>query len=132
MKNHDLSKSIEELEGEFWPPANYPSYLVTKCHELRKKPLKDFSAEDLRLMIGQNRGLKFLIPLAIDALEKDPFFSGDYYNGDLLCAVLSVKKEFWIEDMQQYYRLLEITGGLEHSLRIVMENLKKFEEEVNL
>ena len=132
MTNYDLNKSIEELEGEVWPPPNYSSFLVLRCHDLRKKPVQDFSVEDLRLMIGQNVGLKFLIPVAINVLEKNPFFSGDHYFGDLLCAVLSVEKKFWMENEPQYYRFLEVTGGLDYSLRIVIENLKKFEEEVNL
>ena len=83
-------------------------------------------------MIRQSIGLKFLIPFAIDVLEKNPFVSGDHYFGDLLCAVLSVEKKFWMESVQQYYRFLEVTGGLEYSLGMVRENLKKFEEEVNL
>lgn len=128
MTNYDLSKSIEELEGEIWPPPNYSSFLVLRCHELREKNLQEFSAEDLRLMIGQSIGLKFLIPLAIDFLEKNPFVSGDHDFGDLLCAVLSVDKKFWKENMPQYYRFLEVSAGLESTLKMVGESLKKFEE----
>ena len=84
----DLSRSLEELEGLDWGAPTYDSYLVTTCHALRKKPLREFGVEDLRIMIGQNIGLPFLLPLALEVLKKEPLAAGDYYDGDLLAAVL--------------------------------------------
>lgn len=55
ISNED--KTLEELDGEKWGEPSYDSYLVTNCHRLRRIPLKDFSVEDLRLMIGQGIGL---------------------------------------------------------------------------
>lgn len=46
-------------------------------------------------MIGQNIGLKFLIPLALEKLRQDILAEGDYYEGDLLKAVLTSEIEFW-------------------------------------
>jgi hypothetical protein len=46
-------------------------------------------------MIGQNIGLTYLIPLAIEQLQRDPLVEGDYYPGDLLAAVVRVKSSFW-------------------------------------
>ena len=46
-------------------------------------------------MIGQAVGLEFLIPLAIEALQRDALVSGDLYPGDLLAAVSKVQKSFW-------------------------------------
>lgn len=57
--NH--SQSIEQLEADSWEKPEYDSHLDLRCHELRKKALRDFSAEDLRIMIGQNIGLKYLM-----------------------------------------------------------------------
>lgn len=46
-------------------------------------------------MIGQDIGLPFLIPLALDILETNILAEGDYYGGDLLNAVLTSDCNFW-------------------------------------
>ena len=90
--NNWLSKTLESLEKDYWGEPEYNSHLVTTCHRLRKKPLKDFETEDLRIMIGQNIGLKYLMPLALDKIDKNIQTDGDLYDGDLLQAVLKSDK----------------------------------------
>lgn len=96
MKSNILNKSINELEGtKSTSQPNFYSYPVQKSNELLNKKLLLFEPKDLRLMIGQNIGLKYLIPLAINVLKKDPLIDSEFYNGDLLLKVLSVDKNFW-------------------------------------
>ena len=90
-----LDKSLQELERSDWGEATYHTHLVTTVHRLRRVPLRQFTPEGLRIMIGQNIGLQFLVPLAIDQLRADPLTECDYYPGDLLKAVLSVDPKFW-------------------------------------
>jgi len=71
--------------------------MIQKCLALRRKPVTDFSKEDLRLAIGQRMGLKFLIPLAMRDLNQNPFSEGDLFPGDLLQSVLRVPLESWGE-----------------------------------
>jgi len=87
MKKND-HLSLEQLEKDAWPEPDYNSYLVATCHKLRKKRLSDFGVEDLRIMIGQSIGLKYLLPKAIETLRQNPFSEGDFYEGDLLIAVV--------------------------------------------
>jgi hypothetical protein len=82
-------KTIEQLEGRVWSPATYESYLVSTVHRLRKKPIGEFTVEDLRIMIGQGVGLPYLVPLALDVLLQQPLAKGDFYPGDLLSSVVS-------------------------------------------
>lgn len=91
----DRNKTLQELDGEEWGEPNFDSHLVIACHELRKKPLSSFSIEDLRIMIGQNIGLEYLVPLALENLDDNIFAEGVYYCGDLIDVVLKVSKEFW-------------------------------------
>jgi hypothetical protein len=69
------NKTLTQLENDDWgqPGADsYPaaeSYLVQACYRLRHKRLRDFTVEDLRIMIGQDFGLTYLIPEAIEFLE---------------------------------------------------------------
>jgi hypothetical protein len=88
-------KTLEDLDGEIWGEPNYNSSLVTTCYRLRRVPLRDFTVEDLRLMIGQEIGLEYLIPIALARLEKMPFAEGDFYPGDLLSNVMDVNRGFW-------------------------------------
>lgn len=46
-------------------------------------------------MIGQEIGLDYLIPLALETLEDNIFAEGNFYCGDLLDSVLKVGKRFW-------------------------------------
>lgn len=95
-KKDYLESTLEELEFRRW--GNTPhdaTTLVRTAYELRKKKLKDYTAEDLRIMIGQRKSLEYLIPVAIDFLHQDPFVEGDYYEGDLLQNVLLCPCEFW-------------------------------------
>jgi hypothetical protein len=91
-----LKNTLEELENDYWndAPANSSS-LVKVCHQLRKKKLIDFEPEDLRIMINQNFSLKYLVPIAVDILKKEPFVETIYYEGDLLKSVLSSDEDFW-------------------------------------
>jgi hypothetical protein len=66
VSEEERSKTLQELEGQDWGDSDFPSYLVRTCHALRRKPLRDFTVEDLRIMIGQNIGLNYLMPLAIE------------------------------------------------------------------
>lgn len=50
-------------------------------------------------MIGQNIGLKYLIPLAVQVLKKDCLAEGHFYPGDLLKSILTSEKEYWNTDL---------------------------------
>src|ERR1041384_7032591 len=80
--------TLEELEGVPWGEPEFGSHLVVTCHKLRKKPVNEFSVEDLRIMIGQSIGLPHLLPRAVAVLEADPLAEGDCDPGDLRSAVL--------------------------------------------
>jgi len=99
MENNWRNKTLETLEKEKWPDLNdETSRLVARCHELRKIPVGDLTVEDLRLMIGQQIGLSYLVPLAIEKLKEDILSEGDYYPGDLLKSVLNIEIDFWKEN----------------------------------
>ncbi|MEO6184580.1 MAG: contact-dependent growth inhibition system immunity protein [Verrucomicrobiota bacterium] len=96
MSVFDRSKSLQELEARDWGEPTYDSHLVTECHRLRRVPLREFTAENLRMMIGQQIALPYLVPLALDLLSTNPFTAGDCYEGDLLAAVLRADSRFWV------------------------------------
>lgn len=95
MNKIDINKSIEELEGDVWKIFEFPSELVKRCFELRKVPLNSLEIDDLRLLIIQQIGLSYVVPLAIEMLEKDILAEGMYFPGDLLKSILNVPENFW-------------------------------------
>ncbi|MGI9352890.1 MAG: contact-dependent growth inhibition system immunity protein [Rhizobiaceae bacterium] len=89
IRGEMVGETLEELEADFWGEPEFDSRLEKICHQLRKKPVHRFTAEDLRIMIGQNIGLAYLIPEALNKLRKQPLISGNLYEGDLLNTLIS-------------------------------------------
>ncbi len=118
-------QSLQELEKSDWGEPTYHSSLVRTCHALRRKPLAEFTTEDLRIMIGQQISLPYLIPLALERLEVEPLVEGRCYPGDLLSAVLKVDRAFWSEHAglrQRVDRVIE-------QLRVALPTLDEIDAE---
>ncbi len=90
------NKTLEEIDGQRWPTPCCASYLEATTTSLRKKPLGQFTTEDLRIMIAQDIGADVLKPFALAVLREDPMAQGDYYPGDLLEAA----RKRWPEDAE--------------------------------
>ena len=104
------------------------SFLVTTCHQLRKKPIDEFTVEDLRIMIGQGIGLAFLMPLALDVLEHDALAEGDFFPGDLLCNVLRTGSHYWDGHEGQHERVQRIISSIETVPEEVVPDLTAWNE----
>ncbi|MBO4206442.1 contact-dependent growth inhibition system immunity protein [Micromonospora echinofusca] len=105
--------TIEQLEGEVWAdPGSGASFLVARCHDLRRKPLADFTVEDLRIMLGQNIGVPALLSRAVEVLLQDPLAEGDHYPGDLLTSVLRLPDSAWSALQAERRRLTAVLADL--------------------
>lgn len=88
-------RTLDLVDPPAWGPASPDATLVAKrCHELRTKPLRDFTVEDLRIMIGQQVALGRMVALSLDRLQPDSLVEYDF-PGDLLASVLQVDAVFW-------------------------------------
>ncbi len=74
-------------------------------------------------MISQDIGTKFLVPLAIEILSKNPLVEGDFYEGDLLKSVLTVKPEFWAAHTNLKDKMFEIVRGINQGNPDLDENV---------
>ncbi|MGV9573663.1 contact-dependent growth inhibition system immunity protein [Streptomyces nigra] len=109
--NRDLSP--EELEGRRWSvPAGGETRLMATVRELRRKPIGGLTVEDMRLLIGQDVGLAYLLPLAMEVLRVTPLAEGDMYEGDLLAAVLTRSAEVWRDFPELRREVREIVSEL--------------------
>jgi hypothetical protein len=90
-------RTLSELEADDWGQApDGATSLVANVHAYRRKPIGELTDEELRLLIGQNEGLLWLVPMAIERLESDPCASGDLYAGALRASLERVRLEYWI------------------------------------
>ncbi|MGW3989247.1 contact-dependent growth inhibition system immunity protein [Streptomyces sp. NPDC004830] len=105
--------SLEELERDRWSaPSGGETRLMATVRELRRKPIGGLTIEDMRLLIRQDVGLAYLLPLAVEVLRIDPLAEGDLYEGDLLAAVLTRGAEVWSESSE-----------LERDVRLIVSEL---------
>ncbi|GJF33812.1 hypothetical protein KNE206_65120 [Kitasatospora sp. NE20-6] len=91
----DRTRSLDDLEGAWPAPPPGATRLVTAVHAARRRPVGDLSVEELRLLVGQNVGLPYVLPLAVAVLRDDPMAEGDFYPGDLLSAVVTRHPAVW-------------------------------------
>ncbi len=125
----DINKSLEELENNRWMDVKeYPSPLIAKIHGYRKKPIKLLTIEELRLLIGQNIGLYFIVPVAIEVLKENVFAEGDFFPGDLLLNVLRIDVNYWKENPSEKGKLNPIIGEAEK--KIVLEDYLPIQERI--
>ena len=128
-------KTLEQLENEMWGEPSHPSGLVIRMHELRKKPLKDLTIEDLRIIIGQSFSLEYMVPIAIEKLQENILAEGDLYDDDLLDSVLSADPTYWQKNKKEWQLIVELVENkkkLLQSSNLHRQLLKKFESFVQI
>jgi hypothetical protein len=121
------SRSLDVLDPPAWGAApSDATYVIQQCHELRTKPIDDFTIEDLRLLIGQKVALAHLVPQAITVLENNPLAAGDFYPGDLLQAVLRIDGEYWQQHQDQLLGVHGVVDALVSAVDDLAEPIESF------
>jgi hypothetical protein len=112
-----MEQTLEQLENDIWDDSELMTTLVSTCHRLRKKPIEQFTVEDLRIMIGQDIGTEYLMPKALKVLEVNPLADGDFYAGDLLDSLITLPGEYWKENPEHTHRAREVVSNAIKILR---------------
>ena len=107
-KRIDYNKTLEQLDGLPTPAIEADTHLVMTTNELRRKPMKDFTVEDLRLLAGQSFYLDIIIPMAIKCLQEDILSEGDHYPGDLLKNVLDSDSDYWLDQRDAWQTVVDL------------------------
>ncbi len=116
--NDIRDNSLQELDGNDAEESADASPKVTERKRLRSVPLKQLRFEDLRFLIAQRDGLPYLVPMALQHLEKHPFAESGFYPGDLLHKVAIVDESFWKSHP-------ELRGSLVRALERASERVHK-------
>ncbi|MEU6285207.1 contact-dependent growth inhibition system immunity protein [Streptomyces sp. NPDC047028] len=117
MEPVDRNRSIEKLENRRWPdPPENSTALVRSVRELRRRAIEELSVEDLARLIGQDVGLRWLLPVALDFLRETApqEAAGGWYDDDLLSAVLTRSESVWRSAP-------ELARHLDETLRILTD-----------
>ena len=115
----ESKRTLDTVDPPAWGPAPPDATLLIKrCHELRTKPLRDFTVEDLRIMIGQQVALGRLVPLALDRLRPDSLVEDDDYPTDLLASVLRVDTAFWERSPDSDVELRKLAEGARERFKL--------------
>ena len=109
----DEYRTLEELDGQNWgEPETAPTPMVARCLRMRRTPLYLLSQSDLRLLISQKIGLKYIVPKAMELISKDAMIQTEYYPGDLLCALFAIDKEYWSQKTEELKWLMSVARSV--------------------
>ena len=108
------------------PSPDFDSYVTGTIRRLLDVPIAAFGVEDLRFMIGQDLGVRWLMPEALAIVTKDPPTEGDMGPGDLLIAVLRALHVRPTELARERSELLERLNDfdLPNEVREVLEEVR--------
>ena len=138
----DRSKSIEELTGYYWCAPEFESNVVLKSHAMRRKPLAELTLDDIRTGVMQQIVVSYLVPLALEVVEKDPYAESQAFPAEVTVALLNIPIEFWIAHkdlrnrLQCVYERVEATkddqdeAWIEVILPVVREAYARFRGEL--
>jgi len=98
----DENRTLEALDSyDAGEPETAPTPMVARCMRLQKTSLNALSDADVRLLVGQGIGLKYLVPKALSRLVVEPLLQTDYYPGDLLSTLLRIKRDYWLQNPKE-------------------------------
>ncbi|MDQ6925664.1 MAG: contact-dependent growth inhibition system immunity protein, partial [Candidatus Eremiobacteraeota bacterium] len=85
-----LNRSIAELDGLDVEKGSYGMGSVAWLARALVSALRDLGPAELRRLLAHGRGVRWVLPLALARLEREPFLTGDYAPGDVLSAMLAL------------------------------------------
>lgn len=103
MKKNDeyINQSIEELENCIWGEAELDTYVIQTTLVARKKAISQLTHEEIRVLISQKVGLKYVLPIAVAILNNNPLEEVRHYEGDLLSVCLKLSFEDWSDNQSE-------------------------------
>ncbi|MGC4979650.1 contact-dependent growth inhibition system immunity protein [Streptomyces sp. DT193] len=128
-EDFDRGCSLEELEGLRWPaPPADTTPMVRNVYELRRRPVATLEPHELARLIGQDVGLPWLLPLAVEILRDTASkqAEGGWFDDDLLYAVITRKPEVWATAPEPAHELKETVAALTDVSRYVRQDIDTF------
>ena len=128
IEKFDRRLSLESLENDYWKedPHSQTIGLIEKCVRYRKIPIQNLTVEQVRMLIGQQISLDYLLPIAFEFLEDDILSHGDFYEGDLVESIFRTNQNYWASRPPFHKKILELLEkGKEKLNTHIDKDLKK-------
>ena len=129
IEKFDRRLTLESLENDFWKedPHSQTIGLIEKCVRYRKIPIQNLTVEQVRMLIGQQISLDYLLPIAFEFLKEDILSHGDFYEGDLLESIFRANQNYWASRPLFHKKILEFLENGKEKLdaEYVDKDLKK-------
>jgi hypothetical protein len=124
MPSPDPTRSLAELEGVQVPPGAYGMGGLAWLSRAMVSPIGQLGPAELRLLLGHGRGLRWVLPLALERLERDPLVAGDRGPGDLLTAALTVDPAEWAREPAWGDRLARVVQAAREQVHRLPEPIR--------
>lgn len=109
-------------EGEFPLPAWYRSVIDVA--------IDDLTTEDLARACRQDVHLKEVVPRALEILKNDPL-AGEFYDGELMVAMLGIQSEFWLANLMLLESLQTLIAAHEEEIRgELLDDVVRFQKKL--
>jgi hypothetical protein len=123
----DEYRTLEELDDQNWgEPETAPAPMVARCLRLRRAPLHSLSQGDLRLLISQKIGLKYILPKAMKSISENALLEAEYYPGDLLCALLQIDTDYWSQQRAELKWLMSVAQSIANQYGKIVGDCESF------
>ena len=106
MTLHLTFRQLESLQDRRIIAGSGDSPLEIWYNAVRDKPIEEFPCSDLCRACRQQVFQEAVIPIAIEALRKEPL-AGEMYDGELLAAMTYIDNRYWSNHSSQ---LLEVAS----------------------
>ena len=118
----ESKRTLDTVDPPAWGPAPPDAtLLITRCHELRTKPLRDFTTEDLSIMIGQQVALNHLVWPSLDRLRSDSLIEEEDFPANLLASLLRVNTAYWERTPDYDQELHNLAEGARERFKLAPE-----------
>ena len=108
--------SVAEHEGLVIDPGAYELGSQAWLSRALISPIWQLGVQDLRLLLGHGRGLRWLVPEALVRLAANPWAEGDRGPGELLLATCIVDDAYWLANPERRAELADILVDAESRL----------------
>ncbi len=108
------TKTLDELEG-FAAPGPGHQMLPRSIAEARRVPLSQLTPRQCVLLLNHGRGVPYVFQRALALAEQDPWLWAEYYDGDLLVALLEIDGALHPPGAEWPQRLQELAA---HALEV--------------
>jgi hypothetical protein len=115
-------RTLDVVDPPAWgpAPADAPRHIL-RCHELRTKPLIDFTDDDLGFMIGQQVALNHLAGSALGRLRSGSVIDENDYPASLLASLLCVTTAYWERSPDNDQALRNLAEGARERFKLDSE-----------